>query len=155
MTLKLYLNSSPDNVVNKNISLLTTATDTEGLAIQPTESFSLLNPVIIVDYDETYLKANYCYIDTYNRYYYINNMVVQTGGCLTIYCSVDVLMTYKDVVLNVQAVVTRNEGIGSPTFVVDESLPVHTNKIYLKEIQFPNQPFNNEDDWDYVVGVRT
>ena len=44
------------------------------------EPCTLLQPQLLVSYSKELLKANYIYIEDFNRYYFINNPTLETGG---------------------------------------------------------------------------
>lgn len=49
---------------------------------------------------------NYCYISEFGRYYFINNITSVRNGLWKIDCSVDVLMSYKTSILNLNVIVS-------------------------------------------------
>ena len=91
MELKIYNNNSNNNVLNKNITLVDT------LEFNLKIDNSILQPVLIL---KNYSQGNYCYIKVFKRYYYITDIKLLTGGLYQLQLDVDVLMTYKDVVMN-------------------------------------------------------
>ena len=86
MELKIYNNNSNNNVLNKNLTLVDT------LEFNLKTDNSILQPVLIL---KNYSKGNYCYIKEFNRYYYITDIKLLTGGLYQLQLDVDVLMTYK------------------------------------------------------------
>ena len=91
MELKIYNNNSNNNVLNKNITLIDT------LEFNLKIDNSILQPVLIL---KNYSQGNYCYIKKFNRYYYVTDIKLLTGGLYQLQLDVDVLMTYKDVIMN-------------------------------------------------------
>lgn len=91
MELKIYNNNSNTNVMNKNITLLST------LDFSLKIDNSILQPVLIL---KNYSNGNYCYIEEFKRYYYITDIKLLTGGLYQLQLEVDVLMTYKDIIMN-------------------------------------------------------
>ena len=91
MELKIYHNNSNTNVLSKNITLV----DTLDFSLK--KDNSILQPVLIL---KNYVDGNYCYIKEFNRYYYITDIKLLTGGLYQLHLEVDVLMTYKDVIMN-------------------------------------------------------
>lgn len=90
MELKIYNNNSNTNVLNKNITLVNT------LEFNLKIDNSILQPVLIL---KNYSTGNYCYIKEFNRYYYITDIKLLTGGLYQLQLDIDVLMTYKDVIM--------------------------------------------------------
>ena len=91
MELKIYNNNSNNNILNKNITLVDT------LEFKLKIDNSILQPVLIL---KNYSKGNYCYIKEFKRFYYITDIKLLTGGFYQLQLDVDVLMTYKDVIMN-------------------------------------------------------
>ena len=75
------------NVLNKNITLVGT------LNFNLKADNSMLQPILIL---KNYSAGNYCFIKEFNRYYYITDIRVLTGGLYQLQLDVDVLMTYKE-----------------------------------------------------------
>lgn len=91
MELQIYNNNSNTNVLNKNITLVNT------LDFSLKTDNSILQPVLVL---KNYSSGNYCYIEKFKRYYYITDIKVLTGGLYQLQLDVDVLMTYKDIIMN-------------------------------------------------------
>lgn len=91
MKLKIYNNNSNGNVINKNIALI------KEIDFNLKSDNSILQPILIL---KNYTEGNYCYIEEFNRYYYINDVRVLKGGLFELHLNVDVLMTYKDIIIN-------------------------------------------------------
>lgn len=90
MELKIYNNNSNNNVLNKKLTLVDT------LEFNLKIDNSILQPVLIL---KNYSKGNYCYIKEFERYYYITDIKLLNGGLYQLQLDIDVLMTYKDVIL--------------------------------------------------------
>lgn len=146
MTVFLYKNNSQPNVIDKDIDKI------DELNCDLLGVCSELSPVLEIGYNPDFIDCNYCYIDVFKRYYYVV-VTVDDAKRMILNCSVDPLMSWKTGILNSEAVVIRNSGIGHPTDIKDDSLPIHPDKFNLSELFFPIQPFNN-DSWSYIIGVR-
>lgn len=67
---------------------------------------SITKPVILVDMGKI-PDYNYAYITEFKRYYYITNVVVESGTMCRVYMAVDVLASYKDDILKADVFVQR------------------------------------------------
>ena len=56
-----------------------------------------------------FLKRNYCFIETLQRYYFIDSVTIERGGIATLELSIDVLMTYKDDILRASAEIVKSD----------------------------------------------
>lgn len=60
------------------------------------ESCSVVDPVVVVSRGSFFPYVNYMYIPAFSRFYFINDMIVQSNNKIEIRAHVDVLMTYFD-----------------------------------------------------------
>lgn len=143
MQITLYKNSSAPETLDKNIQQIGSTT-----AIAPTTAVNVLSPDIVLTYNATYLDCNYCYIDTFHRYYFCS-ITVDTANRLVLHCNVDPLMTYLSSIKNCPISVIRSETIGS-NFVIDRQLPVDPSRYFIQGQFFPLSPLT----YDSIVPGR-
>lgn len=153
MQLYLYKINAPHNYVNKFAKDYQLIGILDGYLKQPT---SILHPSILIDptgdanrlvaddnnndivddsnNDITFISndvslyyANYVYIPEFKRYYYINDIIVVTNALIQINTDVDVLMSFKDDILNLDAFVARNE-FNFNQFVKDDLVTYYYDK---------------------------
>lgn len=72
---------------------------------------SILNPTIRVRIGNIteFLKRNYCFIETLQRYYFIDGITIERGGIATVELEIDVLMTYKDDIKQAVAEIVKSD----------------------------------------------
>lgn len=127
MVVNTYINYSDNRKVKKSI----TPIKQYGCVLK--DRCGVANPVIrIYDPDTDLYRANYAYIDTFGRYYYINN-IVTTPEFLELEMSVDVLMSFQSAIFNLNTYIERQENVYN-LYIADHSLPVRTERglSYLK-----------------------
>lgn len=132
MEITLYVNNSDNNVMSKNII------ETEKINVNLKGSCTLLNPVLTikaVDISKV-TTCNYCYIPQFGRYYYIGNIKMNSGGIADIECSVDVLMSFRDSILNCNAILQRHESIFNAYLTDNEFLVNNQTQFTYK--MFPS-----------------
>ncbi len=147
MKVTFYNNRSDTNIINKNIIELSTVE-----CVWKDEG-DVMSPIIYIskskfDSIEENWRINYCYISTFDRYYFIEQNNVEAGSTIKIICKEDVLYTWKDKILNssqfikratsVDGVSLRNRSIYS--YQQDNRPLVSYKKV--KNLKFPNEPFN-------------
>lgn len=104
MQIKLY-NTTDDNIkVNKTLS------DEVVYNIKLKAETSIIEPTIILQ-TENYITSNYAYIEHFNRYYYIENIVIFPNNIYNISLRCDVLMSYKDDILNSYAYIEQQTNV--------------------------------------------
>lgn len=99
MVITFYNNISEKNVVHKMIN--------NPLSISGTlrEATSVTNPIITVEAPVTLVGYNYCYIPDFSRYYYVVDVKSMRNNLWTVTLRVDVLMSFKDSILNTPAII--------------------------------------------------
>ena len=104
MNITFYKNYSDKNHLDKAITQMGSITGTLR------EDCSVINPVIKIEsfsgFDLT--QCNYCYIQQFGRYYFINNIKC-VGKLYEIEAHVDVLSTYKSAIRRNKAIVSRQQ----------------------------------------------
>lgn len=157
MKLVLYNNFSETNQLNKIISKII---ELEGSLLDTT---SIINPVIkiffnpesmdgyVVDDNKIYitfngmkitwdsfiydyvLAANYAYIPEFNRYYFINDIISIRRNIWQLIMNVDVLMSYKDELLKLDAFIVRNE-FDFNKYVKDDMVSYYYDKEVIEYV---------------------
>jgi len=129
MFINLYRNTSPPNYVNKTI---TEVVSLEGTIREPT---SIIDPVFIIERD-TPMGFNYAHIPVFNRYYYVTGISSEANNLVAIAMHVDVLMTFKDEIKNMEAIIKRQEN-NYNLYLDDGIFKVYQNPKH-KLLKFPN-----------------
>lgn len=133
MNIILYNNSSDDNVISKNISAI------KSVSATGFNASSVMNPEILLAYDSAIFSANYMYIDTYARYYYITDITVIDGHRVQVTGRVDVLMSFD--VKSIECIAGRQSGAFN-LYIPDPKITrVAYDRVQLKT--FPNNPFTS------------
>lgn len=145
MTVTLYNTNSPTNAVSKALTAISSAMD-----IQPFGALDILYPTLITDFNYSFLNCNYCYISEFNRYYFCT-VSTDNAGRLILSCEVDVLMTYKEKILNSPCVIMRSESVGKPTLIPDEQLPIIPNQKDITSIIFDSGELTNAGEFSYII----
>lgn len=94
-----------------------------------TANTSILQPTLLIKYNEAVCGANYMYIPHFKRWYTIENITVTEGERMTVTGMSDPVYTMKDKILNCPCVCIRKTA-QSPTDVPDTQLPVNPVKGY-------------------------
>lgn len=146
MNLILYNNPDDKRKVNKSITQVGNTITT----FEFKDDTSLMNPTIILKDGLSVLSndVNYLYVDTVNRYYFINDITFSQQHIL-LSCSVDVLMSFREEILAQTAILKRQENIMSGYLNDGELVSNQYNNTVLKA--FTN-PFKKALEFIIVVG---
>ena len=106
MELTFYKQAATPNRVDKSDYLTIVGTVSNVILKDDT---NLMSPTFILKTSEVVYNSNYVYCSFTHRYYYIDNIDALSGGRLAIHCSIDVLYTYKDEILNSSAWIERSD----------------------------------------------
>lgn len=99
MIIDLYVNTSERQAINKTLQNVLSLSGT-----LRNES-SVTNPKFIIEHRNP-TAFNYCYIPEFNRYYFITDIVSVRTNLWRIECSVDVLMSFQQQILDLDVVVS-------------------------------------------------
>ena len=124
MQVNFYKTSDDKKKLNKTLTLV------KVLDCKLKESCSIVEPTITINsrnYD-TWMDCNIIFIPRFNRYYYIQSIDVSNDGMISISCHVDVLLTYKESLNNITALVARNEYLYSP-YIEDSQLKLQSERV--------------------------
>lgn len=127
-----YKNNSQKNRLDKDLTLVQTVSG----ALR--SSCSIINPVIQI-YEPNnlfFMNANYLFIQTFGRYYFINNIISVKNNLFEIHAHVDVLSTYKTEIRANDAVIARNENKYN-LLLQDNDFCVYNNRIAYTQ-NFPS-----------------
>lgn len=115
MKVEFYKTSDNPRTVNKTLQL------TRTVDIIFRQAVDEQAPLIIMS-NENVVGANYVRIPNFNRYYFISSVDNFTAGLVRLHLTTDLLMTYKDIILNSPVQITATE---TPSYL-SESLPTQT-----------------------------
>ncbi len=100
MIVNAYNTESSVNTINKVIEFVA------DIDIKFKEEVNIYNPTIVLKYDDL-IDFNYIYIDKFKRYYFIETVEVFPNKIYHLTLKCDVLMSFKDDILNSYGNITR------------------------------------------------
>ena len=122
-----------------------------------TANTSILQPILLIQYNGAVRGANYMYIPYFQRYYTIENITVTEGKRMTITGASDPVHTMKDQILNCPCICVRKTA-NTPTYVPDTQLPVNPVTEYVESnfLQGDNDfaPVISPADEYYILTVK-
>ena len=141
MDVVFYYNMSDARKINKNLI------DGETFSGQPRGELGVMNPVITFDKEEV-LRYNYAYIPALERYYSIENRVARREGLWDVSFSVDVLMSFRNDIINFNVIVDKQSMPENGDEYIDDGSLVSENVMFKTVYDFPNG-FN--DNGEYIL----
>ena len=99
MNITLYNNLSEKNVIQKTLA------NAVQLTGELSESTSIKNPIITIEYPSTIVGFNYCYIEDFARYYFVSDIKSLRNNLWALTLRVDVLMSFANDILNTPAII--------------------------------------------------
>lgn len=115
MKVEFYKTTDNLKTVNKTLTLNKT------VDIFFRQSVDEQAPVIIMNIDNL-TDSNYIYIPTFKRYYFISDVDNYTANLVRLHLTTDLLMTYKDIILNTPVQIKATE---KPSYL-STGLPTQT-----------------------------
>ena len=131
MKLHLYSVNDGDNVINKSLGKpieidIVLKSDTD-----------IINPVILLETISgvNFTEFNYCHIPELNRYYFISSIRNVNNRLWNLYCECDVLMTYKQDIINSNARLWRNIKTGDYANIVVDTSVIKTVSKHERDVR--------------------
>lgn len=143
MDVIFYYNMSDDREVNKSL----TGADTFQGVLR--EECSIMSPIIRFEKDGM-LRYNYAYIPEFQRYYSVKDRTSYRYGIWDVSFEVDVLMSFRNDILNLNAVVDKQSLASVGNEYIDDSSLVTENVMFQTIYNFPNG-FNNTGEYILIT----
>lgn len=112
-------------------------------------TFNVLSPVVRFR-TRTPVTFNYVYIESLNRYYFVSEKR-QDGDICTVHLRVDVLFTYKDIILNSSATLVKGNNVNK---FVSNRTNIYDVRPKTKKINFPNTGLLNETGTVVMITLK-
>ena len=110
-TISLFKTTSENNRVVKVL------TDEKQLSGELRNQTSVLNPNIRIESADNISTYNYAYISEFGRYYYITDIVSVRTNCWVVSLRCDVLMSYKDEIQSMNAILNNTQETGLSNYL--------------------------------------
>lgn len=150
MKILLYKNKSERNRLNKTgyiAPILDENNRPKELDGTLREATSITNVSIKIEYG--FIDFNYVYIPEFNRYYFVDDFVVINNNLYEIILTVDVLMSFKDYILDLECFIDRNEFEFDP-MITDDKIIIKEGYNLLEE-KFNTTDVFARDNLGYVI----
>ena len=141
--IKTYIYNGKPNEVNKTLQENAEYTGVLNA------TFNVLTPVVRFR-TSTPVTFNYVYIESLNRYYFVSEKQ-QDGDICTVRLRVDVLFTYKDIILNSTATLTKSENGNKYLSNRSNVFDVRPN---IQKVDFPNKNLLNTEGQNIMVTIK-
>lgn len=141
--IKTFVYDGKPNEVNKTLQ------ENEEYTGVLNATFNVLTPVVRFR-TRTPVTFNYVYIENLNRYYFVSEKQ-QDGDICTVRLRVDVLFTYKDIILNSSATLIKGDNVNK---FVSNRTNIYDVRPKTKKINFPNTGLLNETGTVVMVTLK-
>lgn len=143
MLIKTYNYNGEPNRVNKTLQ------ENEEYTGVLNSTVNILEPVIRFRSNNV-VTFNYVYIESLNRYYFVSE-IRQDGDICTVYLRTDVLMTYKDEILNSTGTLTKGVNVNNYASNRENNYDLRPK---LKKLDFPNTGLFSDKDNIIMVTIK-
>ena len=131
MDINFYKNTSDNNVLNKNITLISTHN------IKLKDECNIMTPSILIHGDISN-DINYAYIEKWGRYYYVRDKKYLKNGIYEVNLTVDVLMSFKQKILTLKCIIDKQQDLTNINKYYNDGSFIVSSKEFIKTINFPN-----------------
>ena len=143
MTIDFYKVNDVKNKINKTLG----ASYTISNVFFKSGNVDVVNPFLRLSRDMT--QYNYCFIRELNRFYFIDDVVIENNGIKNYKLTIDVLMSYKNEIMNNKTHIVESENVLN----VDNIEYSEKNNEIIKTFNFSKNPFENNKT-DVLICVR-
>ena len=143
MNINFYKNTSDNNVLNKNITLISTHN------IKLKDECNIMTPSILIHGDISN-DINYAYIEKWGRYYYVRDKKSLNNGIYEINLTVDVLMSFKEKILHLKCIIDKQENINLGNKYYDDNSLISLSKEFIESYNF-NNGFNENGEFILIT----
>ena len=141
----LYNYKGQPNTINKALTPLGTI----NVALRP--EINVHNPILKIQMPPNMYGFNYVYIEDFKKYYYVENVRYIGGQTYLLTLSLDVLQTYKDVILQSTALIVESDN-------ANRDLSVNSNvfNVFPKTdiLHFPNSKLFDKEGSIIMVTLK-
>ena len=133
MEITLYTNESEKNKLEKTI------TNSILLEGNLRDESSIINPIILISSNKEDIPYmyNYAYIPAFGRYYFITDIESVRTGIWRVSMHVDVLMSYKEQIKNLNVIINNSEETGANNYLSGDQWITNV-KNTTSIVNFPN-----------------
>lgn len=143
MNVKLYINESNNNVLNKKITLI------NEYNILLKDNVDVYRPIIKIK-TELLNKCNYVFIEDFNRYYYVVNKRSINIEIIELTLECDVLMSFREQILNLKCIIDKQENINLGNKYYDDNSLISLSKEFIESYNF-NNGFNENGEFILIT----
>lgn len=133
MEITLYTNESEKNKLEKTLD--------HSILLEGTlrDESSIINPIILISSNKEDIPYmyNYAYIPAFGRYYFITDIESVRTGIWRVSMHVDVLMSYKEQIKNLNVIINNSEQTGANNYLSGEQWITNV-KNTTNIVNFPN-----------------
>ena len=141
----LYNYKGQPNTINKALTPLGTL----NVALRP--EINVHNPTLKIQMPPNMYGFNYVYIEDFKKYYFVENVRYIGGQTYLITLSLDVLQTYKDVILQSTALIVESDNANRDLSVNSNVFNVFPQTDIL---HFPNSQLFDKDGSIIMVTLK-
>lgn len=143
MTIDFYKVNDVKNKINKTLNVPYTISN----VFFKSGNVDIVNPFLRLSRDMT--QYNYCFIRELNRFYFIDDVIIENNGIKNYKLTIDVLMSYKNEIMNNKTHIVESENVLN----VDNIEYSEKNNEIIKTFNFPENPFE-DNKTDVLICVR-
>lgn len=133
MEITLYTNESEKNKLEKTLD--------HSILLEGTlrDESSIINPIILISSEKEDIPYmyNYAYVPAFGRYYFITDIESVRTGIWRVSMHVDVLMSYKEQIKNLNVIINNSEQTGANNYLSGEQWITNV-KNTTNIVNFPN-----------------
>lgn len=147
-SIKLFQNNSETNKIGKDLTLMSE------ISGNLKDECSITSPVFLVE-SNTPIFANYCYVEEFRRYYFINDVTCVKTNLWRISMKCDVIESFADNIKANVAILRRTSQDELANLYIPDEKRIVLTETFTRYKKFPNGCFsgikNSAGNYNFLV----
>lgn len=146
INVQFYNNKSANNVINKDITAIG-----QPIVCNIFEECNILRPTLLINYTDDLIKANYCYIPKFDRFYYMGTPTIYDGNRLKVDLKSDPLNSFWNSFRG--SICQAKRSTNKYNKDIEDTTRTYKPQPIYNPISVGNVQFNPNIDGSYVITI--
>lgn len=146
MTITLYKSPGERNRLSRSMTVVKTLSNAE-----LTDAVNIETPELLIDRDDTIIGFDYVYIESFGRYYFLNDLQIVNGNQFKILLESDPLMSFRSGILNSSCIAKRSTSNINPEIEDNQAAFKNIPKRIHFKMSEGFTPSGSSSSWNYIL----
>ena len=146
MTITLYKSPGERNRLSRSMTVVKTLSNAE-----LTDAVNIETPELLIDRDDTIIGFDYVYIQSFGRYYFLNDLQIVNGNQFKLFLESDPLMSFRSGILNSSCIAKRSTSRINPEIEDNQAAFKNIPKRIHFKMANGFTPSGSSSSWNYIL----